>query len=161
MKLFCLVVIAYLLPALAIAASAGPVKMSLGEMLIGAGALAAAGGIAASFRIIDEATSVRDFLKILMKTCINTTVFGLSFGLIAWYLTSESQVLAAVSIGLCGLLSLGGLLTVEWGHSLAKRWIQARIDERIITAKTEIERERERDKELIRRRLDEQERRNK
>jgi len=79
------------------------------------------GGFCAAYRNTNN-------LNLMFKSALNTAVLGAVVGLCATYWTDDKPELSWIAIGLSGLLSLGGLASIDWVTKLAKRQAEKRLD---------------------------------
>lgn len=103
-------------------AAADAVTMSPLQMLAWAVGLSFMGGFAAAWRTKHDWQS-------LVKTGLNTSIFGASFVLVLAQWTMGDAVLAWSAIGVAGVLSLGGMAVVDWGVEQAKKRIGRKIND--------------------------------
>ena len=90
------------------------VELTTLEMILWASVISFIGGIAAAYR---STNAVND----IIKSGVNTGVMGGCLAAVATWFTLEKPALAWLFIGLSGILSLGGLATIDWVVSLSKR----------------------------------------
>lgn len=109
-------------PVIASIAAGKPANMTPAEMVTWAAIVSALGGVAAAWRTSNH-------IPDLAKTGANTAVLGASLVLLSSYWTTQNTTLAWSAIGLSGIISLGGLATVDWLVATARRWLEARADE--------------------------------
>ena len=103
------------------------VELTTLEMILWASVISFIGGIAAAYRSSNKANDI-------FKSGVNTAVMGGSLAAIATWFTLEKPALTWLFIGLSGILSLGGLATIDWVVSLSKntigKWISEKNNER-------------------------------
>ena len=96
------------------------VELTTLEMVLWASIVSFIGGIAAAYR-------TSNILNDIFKSGVNTGVMGACLAFAATWFTLEKPALAWLFIGLSGILSLGGLATIDWVVSLSKntlgKWI--------------------------------------
>jgi len=127
MKSLALVIAVYLFPVAQVIANGPATKLSVIELVAWAACVSMAGGMAAAWRESNQCS-------VIVKTGLNTMVFGISISLLSSHWTSQSASLAWSAIGASGLLSLGGLAIVDWAIALFQKRIathtqEVRIDE--------------------------------
>ncbi len=79
------------------------------------------GGMSAAYRTTN---SVND----IFKSAINTTVLGACIALFATFWTIDRPGYAWLAIATSGLLSLGGLATIDWVQKTFKKQAEKRLD---------------------------------
>jgi len=92
------------------------VELTTLEMVMWASVVSFIGGIAAAYR-------TSNIVNDIFKSGVNTGVMGGCLAFVATWFTLEKPALAWLSIGLSGILSLGGLATIDWVVSLSKNTI--------------------------------------
>ena len=122
MKFLALVIAVHVLPVAQLLSTDTATRLSVVEMVAWSACVSMAGGIAAAWRETHQCSTI-------VKTGLNTAVFGVSIILLSSYWTSQSAPLAWSAIGASGILSLGGLAIVDWGVDLVKRRVEVRADE--------------------------------
>ena len=92
------------------------VQLTTLEMVLWASAISFIGGVSAAYR---SSIKVND----LLRSGLNTAVMGSCLAFVSTFWTLDRPALAWLTIGLSGLLSLGGLATVDWvSRQLRKRF---------------------------------------
>ena len=92
------------------------VELTTIEMVLWASVISFIGGVSAAYR---NSTLLND----LLRSGLNTAVLGACLAFVSTYWTLSRPALAWLTIGLSGLLSLGGLATVDWvSRQLKKRF---------------------------------------
>jgi len=103
------------------------VQLTTLEMILWASIISFIGGIAAAYRSSNSANDI-------FKSGVNTAVMGGSLAAVSTWFTLDKPNLTWVFIGLSGILSLGGLATIDWVVSLSKntigKWISEKNNER-------------------------------
>jgi hypothetical protein len=102
----------------AVVASRAP--MTLSETLILSVIISLLGGVAAAIRQTKD-------LFVLLQFSMNTAVLGVSGVMVSHMAIGESYSAQLAAIGIAGILSLGGLSTIDWVRSLLQRGIESRI----------------------------------
>ena len=92
------------------------------EMILWASIISFIGGVSAAYR---SSLKPND----LLRSGLNTAIMGGCLAAIATYVTLERPALAWLVIGLSGLLSLGGLATVDWVRQLAQKKFGKKIND--------------------------------
>lgn len=92
------------------------VQLTTLEMVMWASIISFVGGVSAAYR---SSTIIND----LLRSGLNTAVMGACLAFVSTYWTLDKPALAWLTIGLSGILSLGGLATVEWfSQTIRKRF---------------------------------------
>ena len=103
------------------------VELTTLEMILWASVISFIGGIAAAYRSSNKANDI-------FKSGVNTAVMGGSLAAVSTWFTLDKPNLTWIFIGLSGILSLGGLATIDWVVSLSKntigKWISEKNNER-------------------------------
>ena len=130
MTLIFLTVTAYL-PAI-LAASGMPLPLTPLELMGWAAFVAGIGGLAAGWRVSSHWPEI-------FKTGLHTMVLGVGLVLSTTYWTAGESVRQWTAIGLSGVLSLGGLATVDWAIDFARRKAEAQFRDTMQRAEGETE----------------------
>lgn len=96
-------------------------QMTQLELMAWAFGVSLAGGIASALR--KRKVTATDIVKV----GVNTGVMGLSLALIASNFTDDPNSNWLI-IGVCGILSLGGISTVDWVEETIRNKVGKRID---------------------------------
>ena len=119
------------LPAILVAAGM-PLPLTPLELMGWAAFVSAIGGIAAGWRVSSHWPEI-------VKTGLHTMVLGVGLVLSTTYWTAGESVRQWTAIGLSGVLSLGGLATVDWAIDFARRKAEAQFRETMQRADREKE----------------------
>ena len=92
---------------------------TLVEQVAWAASISFIGGVSAAWRISDE-------WQVLLKSGLNTAILGISIVMVATHFTDDKPALQWGVIGVSGLLSLGGLATVDWAVKLTRKRVESR-----------------------------------
>ena len=92
------------------------------EMVLWAAVLSLLGGVASSLRRADGNW------RVMIQYGMNTAVLGASMTMVAHVWAQGDPVKSWAVIGGCGILSLGGLGTIDWLTNLVKRKIEKQVE---------------------------------
>lgn len=99
--------------------------LTIVEMVVWAAVLSFVGGCASSMR----RTDVERPILTLIQYGLNTGVMGASLAMMAWYWVAESPTMAWVIVGATGILSLGGLATIDAVVSVVRQRLEKKVSE--------------------------------
>lgn len=99
-------------------ASAQPV-FPVRDLVVYAAVISVLGGVASGVR------QTRDWY-VLLQYGLNTAVLGVSLVLMSRYWIGDDESASYAALGGVGVLSLGGLATVDWATGTLKKWIAKR-----------------------------------
>ena len=120
------------LPAILVAAGM-PLPLTPLELCMWAACVSAIGGFAAGWRVSDQWSEI-------LKTALHTMVLGVGLVLSAAYWTvGGDPAMQWMAIGLSGVLSLGGLASIDWAVDLARRKAEAQFRDTMQRAEREKE----------------------
>lgn len=97
------------------------VELTTLEMMMWASLISFIGGVSAAYR-------TSSFFSDLFRSGMNTMVMGACLAAISTYWTLDKPAFAWLVIGCSGILSLGGLATIDWLTKLIKQKIQKKVE---------------------------------
>jgi len=100
----------------AVAATAAP--MPVRELITYATIISLLGGIASGIR------HSKDWF-VLLQYGLNTATLGVSVVLMSRYWIGDNDQATYAALGAAGILSLGGLATVDWASNILRKWLTA------------------------------------
>ena len=103
---------------IALLIAVGPDPISIHDMVLYSAVLSALGGLASGTRV------TRD-VYLLLQHVLNCCVLGLSLSLLSIWWFGDNPTARWASLGGVGLVSLGGMKSVDWLLSMARRKFEA------------------------------------
>ena len=98
------------------------VELTTMVMVMWASVISFIGGVSAAYR---SSTLLND----LLRSGLNTAVMGACLAFVSTYWTLSRPTLAWITVGLSGLLSLGGLASIDFINQQIKQRLKKKADE--------------------------------